>query len=165
MSEELDSFEVSFPQSEESNSGGKKFETIAEGVYWVEVGEIRYKQHARGPMFGLKLKIKEDPMHSKYIDRLVWSNIIFLPYYSDAAKTKVTPGAGIARTFLKAIGQTYKGEKISVNPKAWVGASLGIRVKHDGTGRENVKNFYAVEDYRKALDTPATAPLPEEAIF
>lgn len=167
MSDELKPFELSYPTSEEVEGGKKTFAPVKEGVYWVEINEVRFKQHARGPMFGLKMLIKEDLMNNSEVGRLVWSNIIFLPYYADAAKTKVTPGAGIARNFLKAIGEHYKGEKIAVNPKVWGKRCLGIRVKHDGQGRENVKAFFTTEDYRKALEAPksSTDPLPEEAIF
>jgi hypothetical protein len=116
-------------------------------------------------MFGLFLNITEDPLNEKSVNKKLWTNVIFLPYYSDKAKKNITPGAGIARQFLKAIGEQYKGESIKVNPKAWLGKSLGIRVKHDGQGRENVKAFFTADDYRKAVEAPKVEALPEEAIF
>lgn len=163
MEDELKPFAMGYPDSEEAK-GGKTFLPIPEGVYWVDVAQVRFKQHARGPMFGIMCKVKEDPLNNKHMGRTVWGNIIFLPYYSDAAKTKVTPGSGIARTFLKAIGENYKGEKINVNPKNWVGKSLGLRIKHN-KGKEDVKEFMSVEDYRKSVSAPAAESLPEESIF
>lgn len=158
--EGLDQFEVSYPSTEE-NGGNSKFTPVPEGLYAVEVGDVRFKQHKRGPLFGLRLNIIEGENKG----RIVWTNIIFLPYYTDATKKKVTPGAGIARNFLKAIGQQYKGEKLKVNPQAWLGQQLGVRVTVKGD-RNDVRNFYNGADYTKAVEKAKNVEaLPEEAIF
>lgn len=161
---ELQDFDVSFPVGEESGGKGD-FKPVEPGLYWVNIKDIRPKSHPRGPMFGIMTKVTEDTLHGgKYDNRIIWTNVIFLPYFSDEAKTKVTPGAGIVRKFLKAINQEYKGEHIKVSPKAWLGQSLGVRVTVKNN-KENVVEFLNQEEYRKALETPKAPELPEEAIF
>ncbi len=169
MTEEgfLEDFTVDFPTTEESyEKGGEKksWDPLPEGLYKVQVGDVRFKQHARGPMFGLRFNVIDEGEHQ---NRVVWGNIIFLPYYADAEKKKITPGAGIARSFLKAIGQEYKGENLKVSPGAWKDAVLGIRVTIKD-GRNDVKGYFTEEEFAKALakaGNQVNEELAEEAIF
>lgn len=147
MSEEglsLDGFECDMPDTEET--GDNKYTLLPEDLYTVKVREVRPRKHERGPMYGLWLQVVGD---SPFVNRTIWTNIIFLPYYikhdgklekDKDGKPKVTPGAGIARLFLKAIGQEYKGENLKVTPREWKDKVLVVKVKIKA-GRNDIATF------------------------
>lgn len=154
----LDSVEVTYPQDEEVSYAG-----VPEGVYWVKIDDVRAGKSSKGyPMFATRLVITEDTMHGgKHENRLVWNRVTFIPYFQPGT-TVVSPGAGIARQFLKAIGHEYKGA-IKVKPASWKGLSLGIRVKY----KNNNQSIFAItkDEYTAALQPKSAEVLSEEAIF
>ena len=159
--QELEDFAVTYPETEERNGNDNNYDPLPDGLYPLEVQSVRYKAHKRGPMFGIMCKVTE----GDFKGRIAWANIIFLPYWQDKDRKKVTPGAGIARSFLKAIGQEYKGEKIRISPKAWSGKTFGAKIKTKN-GRNDIMDYYT-DDAFKAVVEKATKveALPESEIF
>ena len=151
-------FKQDYPETEEEPREQGEWTPIPEGFYVAAVGGVREKDHERGPMFGIKLAISE----GEYVKRVVWANVIFLPYFTNG---KPTAGAGIARSFLKAVKQPYKGEGVEVEPKNWKDQTLGIKVTVNGK-YNNVVAFYDEVDYEKAQKSEEgdeSLPEPETA--
>lgn len=161
VEEGLEEFGVNFPQTEEEQKGGgdKKFPPLPAGLYQLKIEEVRGTKHERGPMFGLMTKV----VGGEHDGRIVWGNIIFLPYWANDEKTEITPGAGIARAFLKSVGKDYKGDDLKIQPTSWVGESFGARLRIKGD-RNDIIAYFNGEEYQKAL-TAGTEALKEEEIF
>ena len=167
----MDGFEIDYPDAEEERPSGKStYKPLPTDWYLVSVGLIKPRRHIRGPMFGLQFKVAGN---SQYANRWIWGSIIFLPWFLNAEKKDVTSGAGIARAFLKAIGEPYKGENLKINPKNWRGRLLSIKVI-EKEGRNNVKSFRNEEEHtgvsngtksRAPESKPAEPDADEDGLF
>ncbi len=63
---------------------------------------------------------------------------------------------GYNKHWLHMIGQPYEGEPLTINPQAWLGAKVQVRVKHNIKGEKTYAN---IVEY---VSLVATSPEPDD---
>lgn len=116
---------------------GDGFEPIPNGVYDLKIVEAEMGESKKGyPMATVNFVVIND---EKYADKSInFHRVVFMP--------NSNPGAWIAKAFLKAIGQPYKGN-IEIDTDAWVGKKVTASVytdEYEGKKFNKIKNPRAI---------------------
>lgn len=121
-------FTVDFDGVEMGSGGG-----VPAGRYNLRIVSAEEKVSKKGaPMVVVDYEVMDGP----YAGRLV--KFHYVVFFQD----KMSPGAGMSKTFLKTIGLPYEGQ-ITVDPSQWIGRCLVGKVVmeagQDGTEYPRVK--------------------------
>ena len=127
------------------------FELLPKGKYVVRIDQVttvnengvELKTKNGDPMVRLRLVVTE----GDYKKRKLWHNVSFIKPVDE--KGEPNPGAGMAKHFLKVIGEGQENEIFEVNTAAWEKSnSFVVTVDHEdyqGKTRERVKSVDYLE--------------------
>ena len=132
------------------------FSPMPEGEYLLRIKGTEEKINKNGdPMVNVTLVVEE----GEYKGRKIWHNVSF--------PKKDSPGAGMAKHWLHAIGQPYEG-KVNVDPSEWAGViRCDIKVgEYNGKKKNEISNVHLPEDDGSEGDnSPATEKSEDEVPF
>jgi len=144
---------MTFPHDYTGVSESGDFSPAPDGDYLLRIMGTTVKKSQKGhPQVNVELEITD----GKYVGKKLWHTVTFMPAVTNG---EPTPGAGISKHFLHAIGEPYEG-KVMVAPERWYGRKFSAYLETegytDGKGKPRNKNVIRELHIEETPNQPVT---------